>query len=290
MEKSGVFSARAKINLSLDVIGTRPDGYHEMRMVMQLVSLHDEITIRLRDDGQFHARSGLRYLPGDERNLAVRAAKLFFRERGLEGLGADITLKKSIPVGAGLGGGSADAAGVLRALALLTGERVTGEELEKMGESLGSDVPFCLRGGTALAEGRGEALTDLPPLPDCSIVIAKPAFSISTPELFAELDKSSLRCHPDTPGLLAALEQGDLPGLARRMYNVFEDVLPRRYQAVFTLKDRLLDGGALGVCMSGTGSAVFGLFADRDQAERAKESLAELCRDRFVTEPAGKNV
>lgn len=259
--------AYAKINISLDVAGKRPDGYHEMVMPMQTVSLCDELSIRFEGEG-VRARSNLRYVPGDERNLAVRAAKRYLEAVGKGQQGLRIELQKSIPVGAGMGGGSADAAAVLRALNRAYDERLSREELTALAAAIGSDVAFCLIGGTMLATGRGEELSELPPLPPCTIVIVKPSFSISTPELFKKLDRAPVRIHPDTAGLVAALEQGDLPGVCRRLYNVFEDVSDRRMRSIRQIKSGLLDGGALGAVMTGTGSAVFGLFSDAEAAGR----------------------
>ena len=265
--------AYAKLNLSLDVAGRRSDGYHEMVMLMQTVSVCDEVTLRFEGQG-VRARSALRYIPGDERNLAVRAAKLFFAALGEKEPGLTIELDKRIPVGAGMGGGSADAAAVLRALHRVYEGRLDREELFALAGQVGSDVAFCLAGGTMLATGRGEELRALPPLPECAFVIAKPAFSISTPELFKSLDRTGVRTHPDTAGLLEALERGSLTELCRRMYNVFEDVDDRRLRTVRDIKGRLLDGGALAAVMTGTGSAVFGVFESLAAAERCRAAMA----------------
>ena len=264
--------AYAKLNISLDVCGRRPDGYHEMVMPMQTVSLCDELTLRFEGEG-VRARSNLRYVPGDERNLAVRAAKRYLEAAGEPEPGLLIELNKRIPVGAGMGGGSADAAAVLRALNRLYGERLSREELTALAGEIGSDVAFCLLGGTMLATGRGEELSPLPPLPPCRIVIVKPGFSISTPELFRQLDRAPIRCHPDTAGLIAAMREGDLAGVCRRLYNVFEDVDDRRMRTIRQIKGGLLDGGALGAVMTGTGSAVFGLFSDAEVAERCSAQM-----------------
>ncbi len=284
-----LFRARAKLNLSLDVTGRRPDGYHDMRMVMQSVSLCDELEMDLRSDGKITTRSGVRYIPNDGRNIAVKAAKLFFETYGITDTGVDITLKKRIPVCAGLGGGSSDGAAVLFGLGELTGLRPPRTELEKLSEQLGSDVPFCVRGGTVLAEGRGEIMTDLTALPDCGIVICKPSFSISTPMLFKTLDEHDIRIHPDTGALISMLQSGDLAKISRRMYNVFEDVLPRRCGEVFTIKNTLLGFGALGCTMSGTGSAVFGIFDSTEKASLAQAELKGRYRDCFLCRPTGRN-
>ena len=277
--------AYAKLNLSLDVLGKLPGGYHEMKMVMQTASLCDEVHIALRPGGDVTVQSNFGFLPRDGGNIAVKAATAFFAAAGMADAGADITLRKRIPVGAGLGGGSADAAAVLRGLNALCGRPMDAAALEALGETLGSDVPFCVRGGTRLAVGRGERLLPAPECPACGIVICKPRFSIRTPELFGKIDSRRSRIHPDTDGLLAAMESGDLPGLARRMYNVFEDVLPRASSEIGVIKHALLDAGALGAVMTGTGSAVFGLFPDLPTAEAAAGELKGRWRDCFAAEP-----
>ena len=283
--------AYAKLNLSLDVLGRRADGYHEMRMVMQTASLCDRLRLETGTGRPLSMRSSLGFLPADGRNLAAAAALRLAEETGTDWGGLSITLDKAIPVCAGLAGGSADAAAVLRGLNTLAGLSLPPERLEAVGAKVGSDVPYCVRGGTVLAEGRGELLTDLPPLPPCHVVVCKPAFSVPTPELFARLDKVRIRCRPDTAGLLSALEAGDLAGVARRMYNVFEDALPpRRGAEIQRLKTELIQQGALGACMSGTGSAVFGLFDCGEAAQLARDALARLCPACFLVQTAGKLV
>lgn len=279
--------AYAKLNLSLDVLGTLAGGYHEMKMVMQSVSLCDDLRIALNDSGTVSMETNFGFLPRDGRNIAVKAAETFFGAAGMTGCGAHIVLQKRIPVGAGMGGGSTDAAAVLRLLNELCGTGFSREKLEQLGASLGSDVPFCIAGGTRLATNRGEVLSDLPPMPDCGLVICKPRFSIKTPELFARIDARRSRIHPDTEGLVSAIGAGDVTGIARRMYNVFEDVLPRRCGEVTVIKNRLLDAGALGAVMTGTGSAVFGIFADLAAAEQAAETLKTSYRETFAAQPVG---
>lgn len=277
--------AYAKLNLSLDVLGRLPGGYHEMKMVMQSASLCDDIRITLLPGEESRARTNFGFLPKDDRNIAVKAANAFFTAAGIHDMGAEIHLQKRIPVGAGLGGGSTDAAAVLRGLNTLTGAGLSAETLEELSTTLGSDVAFCVRGGTKLAVNRGERLLPAPELPDCGIVICKPRFSIRTPELFAKIDGRRSRIHPDTEGLLSAMESGDLHGTARRMYNVFEDVLPRNCSEVAAIKLALLDAGALGSVMSGTGSAVFGLFSDKAAADRAQQLLAPSYAECFSAVP-----
>ena len=252
--------AYAKLNISLDVTDKRPDGYHDMIMVMQSISLCDTVDIQLNDSGRVRARSNLSFIPGDERNLAVKAALRFLAAIGEEQQGMSININKIIPVGAGMAGGSSNAAAVLRALNRMYDFPLSPDALEELSASVGSDVPFCVRGGTCLATGRGEKLESLRDFPGCLYVVCKPEFSISTPELFRKLDQMSLRCHPDTAGILEAIEQDNLDQVCRRMYNVFEDVDDRRLRTVKEIKSLMLDYGALGAMMTGTGSAVFGIF------------------------------
>ena len=278
--------AYAKLNLSLDVLGTMAGGYHEMKMIMQSASLCDDLHIELNDSGEVTMETNFGFLPRDDRNIAVKAARAFLAEAGLS-CGVHIALKKRIPVGAGLGGGSTDAAAVLRLLNELCGAGFSREKLERLGGALGSDVPFCIAGGTCLATNRGEVLTPIAPMPDCGLVICKPRFSIKTPELCAKIDSRRSRIHPDTDGLVSAIEAGDVTGIARRMYNVFEDVLPRRCGEVGVIKNRLLDAGALGAVMTGTGSAVFGVFPDYAAAEKAADGLKAHYRETFAAQPVG---
>ena len=280
--------AYAKLNISLDVTGRRDDGYHDMVMVMQSVSLCDELQLRLNDSGKISASSNLRFIPSDERNLAVRAALRYLEAVGESGQGLHIDMRKNIPVGAGMAGGSADAAAVLRGMNVLYGQRLNRKELEELACAVGSDVAFCVAGGTALAKGRGEILEDLPPLPDCFFAICKPEFSISTPELFRKLDETPLRRHPDTAGLVEAIGRGELKEMCRRMYNVFEDVPDRRMRTVAEIKGRLLDHGALGAMMTGTGSAVFGVFREEAEARSAADALRGEYRFCYAAKPVGK--
>ena len=243
--------AWAKLNLTLDVLGKRSDGYHDLCMVMQSVALCDTVTIEETGELGIRVSSNLEFLPSGKNNLATAAALRLSEAAGRDGNGLRITLDKSIPVCAGMGGGSSDAAAVLRALNEGWKLGWSREELAWVGEKVGSDVPYCVLGGTALAEGRGEILTPLPALPWCIAVLCKPRFSISTPELFSRIDGMKVTCRPDTKGILTALERGDVQGVARRMYNVFEDVLPRNQAGTIAeIKGVLIQHGALGACMT----------------------------------------
>lgn len=276
--------AYAKLNLTLDILGRRPDGFHELRMVMQSIDLADQVTISPRPASGLAVTADLPYLPKGEGNIAAKAAARFFASAGLPPAGLSIDIRKQIPVCAGMAGGSSDGAAVLRVLRRLYAPDMSSRHLEEIGTLVGSDVPYCVRGGTVLAGGRGEHLTDLPSLPPCWLVVCKPSCSVSTPELFAQVKVKKLRCHPDTAGMLDALACGDLEGVARRMYNVFEDVLPRRYGEVFEIKSALLELGAMAASMTGSGPTVFGLFRDREPAARAADALSRqyamvrLCR------------
>ena len=277
--------AYAKLNLTLDILRKREDGYHDLRMVMQSVDLFDEITLEINSSKEIKLYTDEGLLPRDDSNIAVKAARIFFRETGVENPGLTIRLQKHLPICAGMGGGSSDGAAVLRGLRRLFCPELPGERLEEIGTMVGSDVPFCVRGGTALAEGRGEILTSLPPLSPCSLVVCKPDFPISTPELFRAVRLKGLRCHPDTAGMITALERGELDGVARRLYNVFEEFLPRRFREVEDIKGALLDQGAMGAAMTGSGPTVFGLFRREEEALAAARVLRERYRQTFFARP-----
>lgn len=278
-----VVKAPAKLNLTLDVLGKREDGYHEMKMVMQSVSLFDVLTLTREPGEGIELTTNLGFLPLDGRNLAVKAALALQEATGADLGHLTIRMEKHIPVCAGTAGGSSDAAAVLRGLNELLGLGQTKEELTEIGKTVGCDVPYCVLGGTALAEGRGELITPLADLPPCWIVMVKPDFPVSTPQLFAQWGEKKVRCHPDTAGMLAALEAADLNGVARRLFNVFEEVLPpKRRERVEELKRLLLDGGALGASMTGTGPTVFGLFDREDRAEETAWTLKRHWRETFL--------
>lgn len=282
--------AYAKLNLTLDVLGKLPNGFHDLSMVMESVELGDDVDVTPRSDGEIRLNSNLPWLPRDGRNLAVEAVKVFRTALGDESIGADIYLRKRIPVGAGMAGGSTNAAAVLRALNRWRGRPFDADKLRELGLQIGSDVPYCICGGSRLAQGQGEILSPLPMPPECHVVICKPSFSISTGELFKKIDARSSRIRPDTKGLIEAMEKKDVAGMSRRLYNVFEDVLPRNLREVGEMKSRFLDHGALGTVMTGTGSAVFGIFDDYDRAADASVELGEYCRDVFLTKFADEIV
>ena len=277
--------APAKLNLTLDVLGRRPDGYHDMKMVMQSVTLRDELTLTTGPGEGIELTTDLSFLPVNGDNLAVAAAKALQAATGADWGRLSIHIAKRVPVCAGMAGGSSDAAAVLRGLNELAGLGMSRAQLAKIGEQVGSDVPYCVWGSTALAEGRGEILSPLPPLPDCWIVIAKPKFAVSTPQLFRQLDGKKVRCRPDTQGMIAALEAGDLGGVARRVFNIFEAVLPdSRREQVDALKSCLIHEGALGAGMSGTGPTVFGIFDCEKTARAGLEAVSAICPNTWLAQ------
>ena len=281
--KTQTVPAYAKLNLTLDILGKRDDGYHELRMVMQTVSLCDDVTVTLTDGTGVACRVAGAELPCDERNLAVKAANAFCEALGYHG-GIDIALTKRIPSEAGMAGGSADAAAVLCVLRDLIAPTLTDERLETIGARVGSDVPFCVRGGTQLAEGRGERLTVLKNAPRLYAAVCKPDFPISTPALFQRSDRVALTDRPDTAALLAALEAGDAAALCASVKNVFEQVLPDGQRTrIEDIKHALLVHGAECAAMTGSGSAVFGLFREEDVCRAACGALRSAELQTFCT-------
>ena len=280
--------ARAKINLTLDVTGRRADGYHTVCMVMQSVALHDEIRVTVTQ-GEKKPRGiiltcNLPYLPVDERNLAWRAADLFYQETGVLPGTCEIHIDKRIPIAAGLAGGSSDAAAVLRALAVLHAVGLTDDELCAMGLKLGADVPYCLRGGTMLAEGIGEELRPLAPMPHCWVVLCKPPFAVSTKDVYRAMDEVDIKKRPDTAGMVKALEKGDYSGVCRRLSNVMELVTATKRRQIGEIKAFLTENGADGTLMSGSGPTVYGLFSDENRAKTAAKMLSRRFADTFLTE------
>ncbi len=280
--KSITLPAYAKLNLTLDILRRRSDGYHDLQMVMQSVSLHDDVTVTLTEEKETTCRCG--EIPGDESNLAVKAARAFFAQTGVPAQGLDIDIIKRIPAQAGMAGGSTDAAAVLRALRALLRPEIPGEALEEIGALVGSDVPYCVRGGTALAEGRGERLTTLPKAPPFWTVLCKPDFAVSTPMLFARVRVDALSDRPDTAGMLAALQSEDAAGVLSRVRNVFESVLPEECAEVFAIKTRLRALGADATAMTGSGPTVFALYREKEAAETAFAALSPDYRQTYLAQ------
>ena len=264
--------AYAKINLSLDILGTLPNGYHEVRMIMQSLQLHDTIILKTSDTPGITMTCSDSSLPVDERNLACRAAALFCDTYKISE-GISLHLEKKIPVAAGLAGGSSDAAAVLRSLNEMYGCPATAEELAALGVTLGADVPYCLMLGTALSEGIGERLTPLPAAPDCHCLLVKPAAGASTKQIYTDYDalvQATDIKHPDTDALLSALTAGDYSSLVSGLCNVLEPVTMRLVPEIAIIKETLQTLGADGVLMSGSGPTVFALFSNLEKAKRAE--------------------
>ena len=283
--------AYGKINLGLDVLGRREDGYHEVRMIMQTVRLHDSIDLyRTREPG-IRLETNLYYLPTNEQNLAYRAAKLLMDEFGIRE-GVSMHLRKFIPVSAGMAGGSTDAASVLFGVNKMFGLGLGIRALMERGVTLGADIPYCLMRGTALSEGIGEKLTALPPVPQCQVLIAKPGISVSTKVVYEALDAMDLKPeqHPDIDGMIRALSAEDLNGVAARLCNVFEEFLPEEYHEVFHIKNRLLELGALNAAMSGSGPTVFGIFREKTAAKAAETALKQCYPQTYLAKPVGELV
>lgn len=275
--------AYAKINLTLDVIGKRSDGYHELRTIMQTISLYDTVSIKKNVSG-IKVKTNLAYLPRDNNNIAYKAAELFFAHQKIDNFGIEINIKKSIPVAAGLAGGSSDAAATLILLNKMFETNLSLEQLAKLGKAIGADVPYCIHGGTALAEGIGEKLTFLKPIPKVNILIAKPPINVSTAYVYGKLNLSKILFHPDTDGVLKAIDVENLIGISKRLYNVLEEVTAKEYPVIEEYKSIMTDNGALGSIMSGSGPTVFGIFDNEENAKRAYNLFLGRENEAYLTE------
>ncbi len=277
--------AYAKINLGLDVLRRRPDGYHEVKMIMQTVDICDDLTFEKREKPGIGFCIEGANLPADENNLVYRAATLLMEKRQIKE-GVSITLHKRIPIAAGMAGGSADAAATLRGLNALFRMGYSVEELKESGVTLGADIPYCIRGGTMLSEGIGEILTPLSEPPACHLVIAKPDIDVSTAFVYGHLQVDKLSFHPDIDGMAAALAAGDLEGVTDRMGNVLETVTVKEYPVIERLKKMMCGLGAENALMSGSGPTVFGICKERETADKIAASIRkeELAEAVFVTE------
>ena len=271
--------AKAKINLSLDIVSKRENGYHNLRMIMHTVNLWDDITFSENNNGEYLLKSNLSYLPCDEKNILYKTYKEFYNHTKLTPQGFNVSLNKNIPVCAGLGGGSSDAAAELLFLNEYHNSPLTMEELLNLGEKIGADVPFCIMGGTCLAEGIGEILTPLNPLPSCHILIAKPQNKgLSTKSIFSMVNLNEINYHPDTSGMIKALNDNDLVGICKRMYNVLEDYSIKESFEILKYKELFTETGAIGTLMSGSGNAVFGIYDNLNLATDAKEKFKKLTK------------
>ena len=281
--------AYGKINLGLDVLRRRDDGYHEVRMIMQTVGIYDRIDLIYKETPGITVETNLYYLPDNENNLVYKAAKLLMDEFHVQ-KGVHIRLRKYIPVPAGMAGGSSDAAAVLFGVNKMFSLGLTTEQLMDRGVKIGADVPYCVMRGTALSEGIGEILTPLPVPPQCQVLIAKPGISVSTKFVYENLHANELRPeqHPDIDGMMEAIKQKDLYGIADRFGNVLENVTIPAYPVIQEIKDLMLEQGAIGALMSGSGPTVFGLFTNPKAAAKAHEEMrfgagAELAKQVYLT-------
>lgn len=280
--------ALAKINLGLDVLRRREDGYHEVKMIMQTIGLHDDLEIRKTKTPGIQVKTNLYYLPTNENNLVYKAAKLLMDEFQIQD-GVSIQLKKRIPVAAGMAGGSSDGAAVLWGINQMYGLGLSMQALMERGVRLGADVPYCIQRGTALAEGIGEKLSVLPPMPKCTILIAKPGISVSTKFVYENLHANNLKPeqHPDVDSMIEAMRQKDLGLLCSRMGNVLETVTIPAYPVINEIKRTMMDNGAIGSMMSGSGPTVFGIFDSPAAAKQAVKAVraTKLAKQICLTTP-----
>lgn len=275
--------AYAKINLGLDVVKRLPNGYHQVKMVMQTVGIYDELFLERTESGIL-VTTDSGELPTDENNLIYKAAKLMQEKFGISE-GIRIHLRKNIPIAAGMAGGSTDAAATMKGMSRLFDLELEPQELMDAGVAIGADVPYCIMGGTALAEGIGEKLTPLDMAPDCFVLVAKPDISVSTKYVYEHLDAAGIERHPDIDGMVAAIEAGSLQGILDRMENVLETVTIPAYPVIEGIKSRMRELGAVGSLMSGSGPTVFGIFLEERAAQAACEQLRQdqLAKQLFVT-------
>ena len=276
--------ALGKINLGLDVLGRRENGYHDVRMVMQTVYLYDRIIMKKSKTPGIRLETNLYYPPVNENNLAYQAAQMLMDEFHIEE-GVSIQLDKHIPVAAGMAGGSSNAAAVLFGMNRMFSLGLSQKELMERGVKLGADVPYCIMRGTVLAEGIGEILTPLSPMPKCYVLIAKPAISVSTKMVYEKLDSHEIEDHPDIDGILAGLKAGDLKKVAGSMGNVLERVTVDAYPVIDQIKKMMIKEGALNAMMSGSGPTVFGIFEEKATARKAADAIrdARLTKQVYVT-------
>ncbi len=291
MDNTLQLKAYAKINLGLDVVRKRDDGYHEVRMIMQTIKLFDKLTFRLLEEDEIRIKTNLGFLPVNEDNLVYKAVKLIKDKYQID-KGLEIDLFKCIPVAAGMAGGSTDCAAALVGAAKMFGLRLSKQELMELGVKLGADVPYCVLRGTALSEGIGEILTPLPPMPDCYILIAKPSISVSTKFVYENLKANELERHPDIDGMVEAIKEGSLSGITDRMENVLETVTIPAHPIIEDIKNCMKENGAINSLMSGSGPTVFGIYDSEEKAEQARGIIREknLAQQVYVVKPFNQNV
>lgn len=284
--------AMSKVNLALDVLRKREDGYHEVRMVMQTLQLHDELSITKRKDDRIVINCTDSSIECDENNLIYKAAKLLMESSGVWS-GLDIFLIKNIPVAAGMAGGSTDAAAILIAVNELLGLKKNVEELKEIGVKIGADVPYCIEGGTQLSEGIGEKLKKLPSVPDSFVVVLKPHISVSTKYVYENLHVDTIEHHPNVDNMLEAISEGSIAGIAASMENILENVTEKKYPVISKLKNILKENGADNAIMSGSGPTVFGLFSNESVAKEALNqalSTGDVSQGFVTTFAAGSGI
>lgn len=279
------YKAYAKVNLGLDVLRRREDGYHDVKMIMQTVNLYDRLTIEDKSQSGIEIATNLSFIPVNEDNLIYKAAKLLIDEFGIT-KGVKITLDKHIPVAAGMAGGSTDAAATLVGINKLFHLDLSKKELMARGVKIGADVPYCIMRGTALSEGIGEVLTPIEGMPQCHILIAKPQISVSTKFVYENLHANELKSHPDIDGMVECIKSGDLKGIALRMDNVLETVTVKEYPIIDEIKSYMKENGALNSLMSGSGPTVFGIYDNEEIAQKAYIGLKEknIAKQVFLTD------
>lgn len=276
--------AYGKINLGLDVLSKRPDGYHELKMVMQTVEIYDVLTFQ-KNEGSIRISTDHKELPEDKGNLIYQAAELIRETYGISE-GVTITLQKNIPIAAGMAGGSSDAAAVFHGMNELFGLSMSLSDMKKLGVRIGADVPYCIMGGSALSEGIGEILTPLPAPPKAHLLIVKPDINVSTGFVFKNLQVDTLLFHPDIDGMVRSLKEGDLRGITDRMGNVLETVTMKRYPVIGRIKEEMINQGAENALMSGSGPTVFGIYREEETAKKAERIIEKqgYAKQIFVTE------
>lgn len=291
MQDTLQLKAYAKLNLSLDVLGVREDGYHEVKMIMQTVKLFDKLTFRLLEEDEIRLKTNLGFLPVNENNLVYKAVKLLKDTYHID-KGMEIDLFKCIPVAAGMAGGSTDCAAALVGASKLFGLHLDKKTLMELGVKLGADVPYCVLRGTALSEGIGEVLTPLPPIPSCHILIAKPPISVSTKFVYEHLDAKTDITHPDVDGMIEAIKAGDIKGITSRFGNVLETVTIPEYPVIEDIKKIMLENGAMNSLMSGSGPTVFGFYEKEEDAKKTAALIREkeLSNQVYVVQPFNQNI
>ncbi len=282
-----IAKAAAKINLAIDVLSKRPDGFHEVVMIMQTVALYDTISLKPTAGGEIEIMSDSKYIPTDQNNIVYKTAEYLKLKYNVK-KGALIEIQKMIPIAAGLAGGSADAAATIKLLNKAWDLKLSKNEMLEAGKKIGSDVPFCIQGGTALAEGLGERLTSLKSLPECYILLAKPPVSISTKQVYAGIDFADIKEKPDIKEMIQGINEGNIVKISNKLCNVLENVTIKKCPIIEELKAKLIEFGAIGSMMSGSGPTVFGIFEDQVSAYNAYDHIKTMVNEIFVVKTESK--